>query len=555
MFKSNLENKLIFKKFLVGSLIYKSNFSFIHEGINKNNKEQVAMKFEKILGNYNYIESEAYLLCLLKGKGIPKLISYGKSGKYNVLIEELLGKSIYKLLDLQYKDMKKKINDVCLIALQCLDRLEYIHSKDIIHKDIKMLNFLFGKKDPELIYLIDFGMAKKFRSSKTGKHIKFNNLKIIEGSLRYKSINSIRGYEESRRDDLESLGYVLVFLLKKFLPWTRIEKMDLTPREKNKKIIEIKSTTLPEEICQGLPKEFAEYIKYSRKLLFEQNPNYDYLRHLFLDIILKNDQLPDYTYIDYRAFSWIKEKEIKRKFESFSNRKNILSSGDLNNTLSKHTNNFHKRLYSQIKDSINRTKSQEKVKEDDNNVFKPDLKNINIIINNISSYSKDKIDRGKNEKINENMYKKIDVKKNNPFIINNATSKKKSKKSIRIIKEKRDHSNYTNPITFDKITDKREENMYKIGNKKENIMYHKYLNSNIDNSNLLHLNNFSMLQNLDINQDGYPHSLKLQCYKTLKEREKEKGILNFSINNVKIKNNSKLYHKKIQTFDEYINTD
>ena len=234
MFKSNLENKLIFKKFLVGSLIYKSNFSFIHEGINKNNKEQVAMKFEKILGNYNYIESEAYLLCLLKGKGIPKLISYGKYGKYNVLIEELLGKSIYKLLDLQYKDMKKKINDVCLIALQCLDRLEYIHSKDIIHKDIKMLNFLFGKKDPELIYLIDFGMAKKFRSSKTGKHIKFNNLKIIEGSLRYKSINSIRGYEESRRDDLESLGYVLVFLLKKFLPWTRIEKMDLTPKEKTK---------------------------------------------------------------------------------------------------------------------------------------------------------------------------------------------------------------------------------------------------------------------------------------------------------------------------------
>ena len=159
MFKSNLENKLIFKKFLVGSLIYKSNFSFIHEGINKNNKEQVAMKFEKILGNYNYIESEAYLLCLLKGKGIPKLISYGKSGKYNVLIEELLGESIYLIWDLKYKEIKNMMNDICLIALQCLDRLEYIHSKDIVHKDIKPFNFLFGKKEPNIIYLIDFGLS------------------------------------------------------------------------------------------------------------------------------------------------------------------------------------------------------------------------------------------------------------------------------------------------------------------------------------------------------------------------------------------------------------
>ena len=86
----NLEKKLIFKKFRVGKLIYKSNLSTIHEGINELNGEQVALKFERTGQKYNFLESEAYFLFLLKGEGIPKIISYGKIIGFKVIIEELL---------------------------------------------------------------------------------------------------------------------------------------------------------------------------------------------------------------------------------------------------------------------------------------------------------------------------------------------------------------------------------------------------------------------------------------------------------------------------------
>ena len=140
----NLEKKLIFKKYRVGKLIYKSNLSTIHEGINELNGEQVALKFEKTGQKYNLLESEACFLFLLKGEGIPKIISYGKIIGFKVIIEELLGESIYLLWKNNTFDMKDKLNDLYLIAIQCLDRLKYIHSKNTVHRDIKPLNFLFG---------------------------------------------------------------------------------------------------------------------------------------------------------------------------------------------------------------------------------------------------------------------------------------------------------------------------------------------------------------------------------------------------------------------------
>ena len=157
----NLEKKLIFKKFRVGKLIYKSKLSTIHEGINVLNGEQVALKFEKTGQIYNYLESEAYFLFLLKGEGIPKIISYGKIIGFQVIIEELLGESIYLLWKNTTFDIKNKLNDLCLIAIQCLDRLKYIHSKNTLHRDIKPFNFLFGKKDPNFIYLNRFWNSKK----------------------------------------------------------------------------------------------------------------------------------------------------------------------------------------------------------------------------------------------------------------------------------------------------------------------------------------------------------------------------------------------------------
>ena len=138
---SNLVNKLIFKKYRVKKLISSTSSSLIYEGVYEKKNEPVLMKFENKTKN-KYLQNEAYLLYELKGFGIPKIISYGKSGLYNILIEELLGETIYKL----WKNIKKefKLKNICMIVL------EFIHSKNIIYRDIKPSNFVIGEKIQEL---------------------------------------------------------------------------------------------------------------------------------------------------------------------------------------------------------------------------------------------------------------------------------------------------------------------------------------------------------------------------------------------------------------------
>jgi serine/threonine protein kinase len=259
----------------------------VYEGISIKDNEPVAIKFEK-RNKEDLLMKEASFLFDLKGFGIPKIISLGKNNIYNILVEELLGLSLYHLWDFKkQKDMK--IKNVCLIALQALNRLEFIHSKHIIHGDIKPTNFLIGRKNKEIIYIIDFGLAHKYRSSKTGKHIKYKNLKSFSGSIFFSSLNANKGYEQSRRDDLESLGYMLVYLALNYLPWSNFFfNTTLNPESKTKKLSCLKSSITPESLCKGLPEEFASFIKYCRKLEFEKDPDYDYLKSLFKNILSRN---------------------------------------------------------------------------------------------------------------------------------------------------------------------------------------------------------------------------------------------------------------------------
>ena len=350
-----MQNKLIFKKFSVGKLIHKSDVSLIYEGKNELTQEPVAMKFEKNWSKFELLESEAYLLLLLKGLGIPRVISFGKIKNYKVLVEELLGKTIYLIWSKKINE-KNKLNDICLTAIQCINRLEYIHSRNIIHRDIKPFNFVFGRKDPNLIYIIDFGISRKYRSSKTGNHIRYRKLNTINGSMRYMSINCNKGYEQSRRDDLESLGYMLIFLIKKNLPWMKIEKQNLEPKKKFLKICSIKSSIKPEELCSGLPKEFSQYIEYCQKLRFEQTPNYNYLRNLFIEVIKSNEKFIDSRFINFIQFSWLNKNDIKKinintklKGQYFGN----------SNEQNKKGKSSHMTIYKQIKESLGKAKSQE----------------------------------------------------------------------------------------------------------------------------------------------------------------------------------------------------
>ena len=141
-----------------------------------------------------------------------------------------------------------------MIALQSIDRLEYIHSKFFIHRDIKPGNFVIGRNDPNIIYLIDFEYSHKYKSSRTGKHIRFKKLNLFCGSLGFSSINANGRYEQSRRDDLESLGYMLIFLATGTLPWFKVEKLKLTDIKKKYNLVyNIKKSLNSKILCKDLP--------------------------------------------------------------------------------------------------------------------------------------------------------------------------------------------------------------------------------------------------------------------------------------------------------------
>ena len=252
------ENKVIFKKYKPLKIIGKGAFGKIYSTIRLEDKSIFAMKTERKNALKKILETEAYFLFLLQGFGIPKLITFGHTKNYNILIETLLDKSLH---DIFIKTRKPcDLKNLCLIAIQLLERLEYIHSKNIIYCDVKPENFMIGIKDPNVIYIVDFGLCKKYRSSKTGRHLLPRTTKKLSGTLRYSSVNVIKGKESSRRDDLISLGYVLIFLYKRNLPW--ISDYEKLNKRTYFELVMSKLTNAGGDLFKNIPKELEDYVKY-----------------------------------------------------------------------------------------------------------------------------------------------------------------------------------------------------------------------------------------------------------------------------------------------------
>lgn len=193
----------------------------------------------------------------MKGDGIPKVYCYGNSKHYNILVMEILGKSLEDLFN--FCNRKFSLMTVCLMGIEMIKRIQYVHEKNHIHRDIKPDNFMMGyEKSVNKVYIIDFGLAKKYRSSTKKGHIAFKTGKNITGTARYCSINTHRGYEQSRRDDLESIGYVLVYFLKGILPWQGLKVRE--HEDHYDKIHEKKKNTTSAELCKGLPGIFIKII-------------------------------------------------------------------------------------------------------------------------------------------------------------------------------------------------------------------------------------------------------------------------------------------------------
>ena len=163
-----------------------------------------------------------------------------------------------------------------------IKRIKYLHSKNYIHRDIKPENFLIGTKEKSnIIFLIDFGLSKRYKNPKNHQHIPYREGRPLTGTARYVSINTHLGIEQSRRDDLESIGYMLIFFMKGVLPWQGLKNGN----EKYTRIMEKKLQIPTEILCYGLPDEITYYLNYCKSLRFEDRPDYDYLRGLFIRLL------------------------------------------------------------------------------------------------------------------------------------------------------------------------------------------------------------------------------------------------------------------------------
>lgn len=309
-------NIRVAKKYILDRKIGSGSFGVIFHGYNTENNAEVAVKLESVSAKMPQLQHEAKTLHSLRGGvGIPHLFWSGTEGDYNIMVMELLGQTIEDMFAAAWR--KFSIKTVALVGVQILERLEFMHKKNVIHRDMKPENFILGKARPSVVYAIDFGLSKRYRDPTSLQHIPFKQNRSLTGTARYAAVNSHLGMELSRRDDIESLAYILIYLTAGELPWQGL--LATNKHDKYGQIMDMKASLTPAAMCKGMPGEFATILTYARAMKFEDEPDYAYLKGLFVGIADREhfamDSVFDWTLHpeDVSARAIIPKSKVERK--------------------------------------------------------------------------------------------------------------------------------------------------------------------------------------------------------------------------------------------------
>ena len=409
--KKNLETQKLNETYtlLLSKKLGEGAFGKIYECQNIKNKQTYAAKIEYHSAPNPQLYQESKIMTEMKGKlGFPTCYQVIYLKQELVMVTDLLGPNIQDIMD-NIEGKKFTMKSTLILTEQMLKRLRDLHEKGIIHRDMKPENFVIGKgKNEKLIYMIDFGLSRHYLIEKTQQHIPMKSDRAIVGTLRYISMNCHEGLEVSRRDDLESLAYMMIHFVIGELPWMGIKAKSLG--EKYKRVYEKKQETVPDDICKILPDEMKSFLQHILNLEFEEKPNYDYLEGLIKSLKSK------YGFKNDDNFEWL-DPSIK---------------GDLYIKISQNKNEKHN-------SSAMNNFVLEDNKEDDNNIIFPKkAKTEDIDTKNDLRQSNDKGDnQGKNnlnnlnrsQNVNSNVNKNDDKKNKNDNELNQGNNNDKNAKS------------------------------------------------------------------------------------------------------------------------------